>query len=94
MKLIGKGHLTALQQDADARSQIESWVAIVEGAHWKTPHELKAQFTKVSLPGTQQAIFDICGNRYRILVKIDYPNETVLIKKAGTHKEYEKWTLE
>jgi len=68
MKLLGKKLLYDFKQKhAYARSQIESWEAEVEGAEWDTPYELKGKYPRVSLPGNQQAIFDICGNKYRLL---------------------------
>ena len=94
MKLTGRNILTDFQQEhADARSHIETWVADAEEAKWRTPHDLRAEYPKVSLPGSQQAIFDICGNKYRLWVQIDYRNEIVLVRKIGTHKEYEKWDI-
>lgn len=78
----------------DARADLDSWEEEVREAQWATPHDLKARFPKASLPGKQQAIFDIRGNRYRLWVKVSYKNGTVLIKGIGTHKEYEKWSIE
>lgn len=94
MKLIGKKILYDFKEKCtDARSQIESWEAEVEEAKWNTPHDLKRRYPKVSLPGNQQAIFDICWNKYRLLVQISYKNGVVLIKKIGTHKEYDNWNI-
>lgn len=94
MKLIGKQPLRDfIERHADARSQIESWEAEVEEAQWSTPHELKSRYPKVSIVKSQNVIFDICRNKYRLWVKLNYKNQTVLIKKIGTHKEYEKWEI-
>lgn len=95
MILIGKILIENFKQKyTDARSQIESWVAEVEDAMWSTPHDVKKRYPKVSLPGKQQAIFDFCWNKYRLLALINYKNGTVLVKKIGTHKEYDKWEIE
>ena len=94
MKLIGKQPLRNFtERHADARSQIESWEAEVEEAQWSTPHELKSRYPKASIVKSQNVIFDICRNKYRLWVKVNYKNQTVLIKKIGTHKEYEKWEI-
>lgn len=94
MKLLGKQLLYDFAaRHADARSQINSWRAEVEGAQWNSPDDLKCRYPKASILKEQQAIFDICGNRYRLWTQISYKNEIVLIKKIGTHKEYEKWGL-
>ncbi len=92
MKLIGKKLLQEFKEKhADARSQIESWEAEAEEAQWQTPHELKGRYPKASLIKNQQVVFDICRNKYRLLTQINYKNSIVLIKKIGTHKEYDNW---
>lgn len=92
MKLIGKKLLQEFKEKhADARSQIESWEAEAEEAQWQTPHELKGRYPKASLIKNQQVVFDICRNKYRLLTQINYKNGIVLIKKIGTHKEYDNW---
>jgi len=94
MKLLGKKLLHEFKEiHADARSQIESWEAEVEEAQWSTPHDLKSRYPKASLLRNQQAIFDICMNKYRLLVQVSYKNGVVLVKKIGTHKEYDNWNI-
>lgn len=94
MNLLGKKHLHDFKEKhADARSQIESWEAEVEEAQWATPHHLKARYAKASLLGNQQVVFNMCGNKYRLLVQVNYKNGIVLVKKIGTHKEYDKWQV-
>ena len=94
MKLIGKPTLREFtDRHADARSQIESWEAEVETAQWKTPLDLKKRYPKASLLGNQQVEFDICGNRYRLWVSVAYRTGIVVVKKIGTHKEYDEWQI-
>ena len=94
MNLLGKQLLRDfIQKHADARSQIESWEAEAEEAQWNTPHDLKSRYPKASILKDQNVIFDICRNKYRLWVKVSYKNQTILIKKIGTHKEYEKWKI-
>ena len=95
MKLLGKQLLyNFAQKHADARSQIDSWRAEVEDAQWDNPNDLKNRYPRASILKKQQVIFDICGNRYRLLTQISFKNKVVLIKNIGTHKEYEKWDLD
>lgn len=92
MKLIGKQVLhDFIEKHADARSQVESWEAEVEEAQWGTPLDIKARYPNASILKGQQVIFDICRDRYRLWVHISYQNGVVLIKKVGSHKEYDKW---
>jgi len=95
MRLIGKNILHDFkEQHADARSQIDSWEAEVEDAEWRTPHDLKRRYPKASTLGDQHVIFDICRNKYRLWVRVNYKNGIVLVKRIGTHKEYDKWQIE
>jgi mRNA interferase HigB len=95
MQLVGREILNTFKNEhPDARSQIEAWEAEVESANWETPHDIKRRYPKVSLPGKQQAIFDICWNKYRLWSKIAYKTAIVIVKAIGTHKEYEKWPIE
>jgi mRNA interferase HigB len=94
MRLLGKQKLYDFKKEhADAKSQIESWEAEVESAEWKNPYELKNRYPRADTPGNQQAIFDICGNKYRLWVQIEYKQGIVLVRKIGTHKKYDKWKI-
>lgn len=94
MDLLGKIKLNLFKEKhADAIPSLESWEAEIEDAHWQTPHELKARFPKASLFKNQRVVFDLCWNKYRLLVIINYKNQVVLVEKIGTHKEYDKWNL-
>lgn len=94
MKLLYKKLLHDFKEKhADARSQIESWEVEVEEAQWNTPNDLKKRYPRASLVKNQKVIFDICRNKYRLLVQVNYKNGIVLIQKIGTHKEYDNWNL-
>jgi mRNA interferase HigB len=84
MELLGKEKL----------QQIESREAEIEEAQWDTPHNLKSRYPKASLLGNQQVVFNIRGDYYRLLVKVNYKNKIVLVKRIGTHKEYDKWKID
>ena len=94
MKLIGKQTLHDFKKrHADAQSRLDSWEVEVEEAQWKTPIDLKNKFPKASILRDNNVIFDIYVNRYRLLVQITYKSGIVLIKKVGTHKEYDEWQI-
>ncbi|OGH15915.1 MAG: hypothetical protein A2869_00320 [Candidatus Levybacteria bacterium RIFCSPHIGHO2_01_FULL_40_58] len=94
MKVIGKGVINEFKaKHADARSQIDSWLAEAEAAVWETPAGVKQRYGNASIINSN-VVFNIKGNAYRLWVKINYKNGVVLIKKAGTHNEYMKWSIE
>lgn len=94
MKLVGKPKLREfMKRHADARSQLESWEAEVEAADWKTPLDMKQRYPKASVIGNQEAVFNICGNNYRLWATIAYRTGIVMIKEVGTHKDYDSWKI-
>ena len=95
MRLLGRHLLQPLKdKDVKARLQLESWESEVEDEQWQTPLDLKRKYQKASIICGKNVIFNICGNRYRLWVKVEYKNGIVLIKDVGTHKEYEKWNID
>lgn len=92
MKLIGREILDAFKRKhGDVRSQCETWEQDVIHADWKVPQDVKEYDRKASfLTRTNQVIFDLKGNRYRIGVVIYYPARTVLVEWAHTHADYTK----
>lgn len=95
MDLIGQKKLQDFtKQYPDTKSQVESLVAEIKYADWKTPNELKNHYPKkADILKNKNVIINICWNNYRIWLKVDYKNGIVFVKEAGTHKEYDKWRI-
>jgi mRNA interferase HigB len=94
MDIVGKRKLAEFsEKHADARKQIESWVALVEAAEWTSPMDVKEHFSSADFLGDGGCVFNIKGNTYRLYVKIAYKTKKVLVKEVGTHAEYDKWDL-
>lgn len=75
----------------DAETPLRTWHAAAEKAEWATPADVKAQFgATVDFVGDNRIIFDIGGNKYRLIVHVAYKFKRVLVKFIGTHKEYDK----
>jgi mRNA interferase HigB len=79
-----------------AKAPLASWHKIVAAAKWASPADVKSAFGKnVDFIGDNRIIFDIGGNKYRLVVRIAYgPFYRVLIKFVGTHKEYDRINAE
>lgn len=94
MKLLGKKIIYDFKDEhTDSKSHLDSWEAEIEEAQWSTPHELKLRYPKASILKNLRVVFNICWNKYRLLVMVNYKNKIVLVEKIGTHKEYDKWNL-
>ena len=92
MKIVGKKILHDFKEKhADVRSQIDAWAAEAEAANWSSFSDIRGRYASASLLPNHHIVFNLKGNRYRLLVKISYNNQIVLIKKVGTHDEYLKW---
>lgn len=95
MNLIGKPLLHEFFEiHAEAREQIKSWMAEIEAARWSTPPELKQRYPKASILDGQNVIFNLCGNKYRLWVEVHYKQQMIIVRNIGTHKEYDRWSLE
>jgi mRNA interferase HigB len=74
-----------------AEVPLKLWYARAMRARWVRPADLKDQFgTTVDFVGGNRAIFDIGGNKYRLVVKIDYGVGLVLIRFVGVHAAYDR----
>jgi mRNA interferase HigB len=74
----------------DSEQPLRSWYQEARQAEWQNPNEVKEQFRSASIVGNNRVVFNICGNKYRLVVKINYVAQWVFIRFVGTHKEYDK----
>jgi mRNA interferase HigB len=89
MRVLGKPKLDELTtQHADSRGSVQAWLKEVEKASWTTPQEIKDRYRPASFLANNVVVFNIKGNRYRIVAKLAYNMGTVKIEFAGTHQEY------
>jgi mRNA interferase HigB len=72
-----------------AEGPLKAWFGIAYRAVWATPNDIKDMFgTTVDFVGDSRVIFDIGGNKYRLIVRVAYLHKRVMIKFVGTHEEY------
>ena len=74
----------------DCEQQLTSWYHEASKARWKSPNEIKAEYPSASILSDNRVIFNIKGNNYRLIVKINYDYQMVWIRFIGTHTEYDK----
>ena len=75
----------------EAEAPLKLWYARAARSRWTRPSDLKAQFgTTVDFVAGSRAIFDVGGNKYRLVVKIDYVVGLVLIRFVGVHAAYDR----
>ena len=74
----------------DSEQSLRAWYKEALRAKWKSPNDVKKQYGNASIVGNERVVFNICGNKYRLIVKIRYDIQLVYIRFVGTHKEYDK----
>jgi len=93
MRVIALGTLKRfLESDpayADARAPVMAWYRQVRAADWATPAAVKRDSRTASILKDGRAVFNIAGNKYRIVVWINYPYRVVYIRFIGTHRRYD-----
>ncbi|MCW5877909.1 MAG: type II toxin-antitoxin system HigB family toxin [Anaerolineales bacterium] len=74
----------------DATEVLRAWYVDASNAQWRGPSDLKKIYTAVSILKNNRAVFNIKGNRYRLVVKINYSAQIVFVRFVGTHAQYDK----
>ncbi|MFP6771621.1 MAG: type II toxin-antitoxin system HigB family toxin [Alphaproteobacteria bacterium] len=90
MRIIAKRTLRAFWvKHADAEQPLRAWHQEAAKAGWSSPADVKAQYRNASFVG-DRIVFNIAGNKYRLVVWINDPHHIVYIKFIGTHGDYDK----
>ena len=100
MRIFTGGTLTQwVQEHAGASAGLSVWRHVVERATWKTPHDMldalvcdviKVKAEASMPPGLTRVVFDISGNRYRLMGHVHFARQFVFLKWFGTHAQYDK----
>lgn len=96
MQIIAKRTLRQFwERHPPAETPLRAWYALVSGAEWSGPADVKTGFGgTVDFVAGNRIIFDISGNKYRLVVHAAYRYRRVLVKFVGTHAEYDKINAE
>lgn len=78
------------KKHADATNCITTWKKVVEQAKWEKGADILADFPKAKLIPSKRARFKITGNKYRLIIELDYADKIVEIRFIGTHSDYDK----
>ncbi len=69
---------------------MRAWFAEAHRADWRGPMDIKARYPSASVVANNRVVFNIGGNKYRLVVAIRYDARIVFIRFIGTHRQYEK----
>lgn len=74
----------------DCEQQLKSWYKEASNAEWKNSNEIKLEYPTASIIGDNRVVFNIKGNTYRLVIKINFDYQIIWIRFIGTHAEYDK----
>jgi mRNA interferase HigB len=74
---------------ADAGEPLMAWYRQVRAADWTSPADVKRDIRSASILKDGRTVFNIAGNKYRLVVWINYPYRVVYIRFVGTHRQYD-----
>lgn len=90
MRIIARRTLREFwERHRDAEEPLKSWFALVKVARWESPADVKAFYRTASFLSNNRVVFNIKGNRYRIVAAVDYRFGIVYIRFVGTHRDYD-----
>jgi mRNA interferase HigB len=69
---------------------LKSWFSETQAADWRTSQAIKRLYRHASFIADNRVIFNIGGNKYRLVVHVNYDFRIVYIKFIGTHAEYDR----
>lgn len=91
MRVIKKRTLQEFwQKNPDSKKSLEAWFTEAKVAPWQTSAEIKEQYGSASILKDSRVVFNIHGNKYRLIVRINYPYSVVYIRFIGTDREYDR----
>ena len=90
MRIIAKKILREFwERQSDSEQQLKTWYKEASKAIWDSLADIKSYYSKASILKNGRVVFNICGNKYRLVVQINYSRGSIYIRFIGTHGEYD-----
>ena len=74
----------------ESEQYLKTWHDTVKSSDWKTPGDIKLSYANASILKNSRIVFNIKGNAYRLVAKVNFEKQWVFVKFIGTHTEYDK----
>lgn len=78
------------EKQNDAEQQLKTWYKEASKANWTNPTDIKSEYAKASILKSGRVVFNICGNKYRLIIEINYERQWAFVRFIGTHTQYDK----
>jgi mRNA interferase HigB len=90
MRVVKRGALVDFwRRHPDSQASLESWYQVVRRADWRTPVEMRAVYGNADVVG-RRTVFNIAGNKYRLIARVNYETQRVFVLYILTHAEYDQ----
>lgn len=91
MRIIAVSTLRAFwSRRPDAEQPLRAWVHVVRGADWSKPTDVKQMFRSADIVRNDRVVFNIGGNKYRLVAAVHYRGKRLYVRFIGTHAEYDR----
>ena len=89
--IIALKHLVAFyKKHPNSKSSLKIWIAVTKHVDWQKPSDVLQDFPDADPIKNNRVVFNIAGNKYRLIVQLSYPRQWVFIKFIGSHAEYDR----
>jgi mRNA interferase HigB len=92
MRIISVGTLRAFWDQPghhDAEQPLRTWIRVVRAAEWPNPPAVKRMFNSADILRDGRVVFDIGGNKYRLVARVNFHYGVVYVRFIGSHREYD-----
>jgi mRNA interferase HigB len=91
MRIISRKKLRDFwERHPDAEHALQTWYADVANANWKAPSDVRSVYRNASFLADNRIVFNIKGNKYRLITAIRYEYGIVYIRFVGSHADYDR----
>jgi mRNA interferase HigB len=82
------------EKHPDAQGPLSAWQAEVKAACWTKSTDIKERYASASIINNKRVVFNIGGNKYRLVVDVEYERQLIFVVRPLTHKEYDGINVE
>ena len=93
MRIISRKRLRQFwerREHADSEEPLKAWFREASKANWSSPSFVKELYRNASIVANSRVVFNIAGNKYRLVVKVNYPYRVIYVRFVGTHRQYDE----
>jgi mRNA interferase HigB len=83
-----------MAEHRDSEQPLKAWFSEAKKAVWKRPQDIKDHYRSASFVGKDRVVFNIAGNKYRLVAAVKYDFGILYVRFIGTHRQYDRIKVE